>query len=1209
MHLKRIELVGFKTFPDHTEVLLAPGITAVVGPNGCGKSNLMDAVRWVLGEQRARIMRGGKMEEVIFSGTPQRPAMSAAEVTLTIDNQSGHLMSDFTEIAVSRRLDRSGDSEYRLNGRICRLKDLNDLFLDTGMGSHGYAVIQTGMIDAIISENADERRFLFEEAAGISKYKRRQREAVRKMEATAQDLLRLTDLSSEVATRVRSLARQKGMAERQSRLREKWRAFEVAIAAREYRRLIVRIGDLDRNLVTAQDRANGLLAACETLELERQSLRLNVDEAERVAQAAADLAAGAAARVQAHQSQQVRWEDRRRHLEEDRGRIHERRTLLASRTTALSERREQAVIEQAEATRERERIVIVDSDLAKKYTGTKAVSTAAAELLARVDRERTEAEHAHLRLVTEKAAVESRREEYGRYQTEMRERQTRNRLAIETAAGKIAADTDALAAARGHLDTARRKQQEERDLLSERETRIVRLDEEITHRRARLTELREGRELVASLIARGEGLGQAVSKILSDTAKWEGRACGWVDRLRPHDGWASTVAVVLSEHLGALWCRDADVARDLIAALGENPVGYAGVLDPGLLRGDGAGRPKIDDPAFVGWLSEKIDCDDSDRPWVEALYGRVAVVESDGDARRVFAAQQGRLAVASRSGVVISPPGVISTGTDQGEPVVGRRDRLKILDETIGAAERTLAESEGRVDPLSRERDTGRGELESAIGKLTESEEQVSQLERQLEAEHARMTEYRRLEEEMESDLGQTEAGIDAGDPSGATEEELKSACDAAIVRHQEVLQQVTAAEEESNRVSVAVNRTRVEAVEVQARIEAAELECRRRDEARAEIAVEQEELSRRQSGIDVEVRELKEKLLTAKRRHEELTGECERLEGDRREARAELAGRKETMTASEEKLREARHQRDGAEKERGKIEIERSGIAAEAGQWTRRVLDTHQVDLAKETIEDSPLPDDELRAKVEDAQRAMDRLGPVNPLALQEWETENERLKFLEDQIGDLQAAKKSLTETIVELNQTAGRRFLETFDAARVHFQDVFTELFRGGEADVKLVDPERPLESPIEVYARPRGKKFIGLRQLSGGERALTALALLFALYLVKPSPFCILDEVDAPLDDANCGRFLRLLHRFKSRTQFIIVTHNKLTMDAAEILYGVTMEDPGVSKIVSVRLTHTEEGEHVDLAAVDTGAPVEALPAEAPAESIPAAPSEN
>ena len=273
MYLKRIELHGFKTFPDLTEVILSSGITSVVGPNGCGKSNLMDAVRWVLGEQRARILRGGKMEDVIFGGTPQRPGMSAAEVTLIVDNESGGLPTEFSEVSITRRLDRSGESEYRLNGVPCRLKDINDLLLDTGMGSHGYAVIQAAMIDAILSENPEERRFLFEEAAGVSKYKVRQKAAIRKMEATEQDLLRLTDLKNEVATRVRSLARQKGMAERHRQLRDKWKSVDLTLAVREYKLRLERAAALQTDHQTAREQSLTLTAQVDALEIEWQTLR------------------------------------------------------------------------------------------------------------------------------------------------------------------------------------------------------------------------------------------------------------------------------------------------------------------------------------------------------------------------------------------------------------------------------------------------------------------------------------------------------------------------------------------------------------------------------------------------------------------------------------------------------------------------------------------------------------------------------------------------------------------------------------------------------------------------------------------------------------------------------------------------------------------------------------------------------------------------
>ncbi|HWO57372.1 MAG TPA: chromosome segregation protein SMC [bacterium] len=1174
MYLKRIELNGFKTFPDLTEVILSPGITSVVGPNGCGKSNLMDAVRWVLGEQRARVLRGGKMEDVIFSGTPQRPGMSAAEVTLIVDNQSGGLPTDFTEVAITRRLDRSGESEYRLNGVPCRLKDIHDLLLDTGMGSHGYAVIQAAMIDAILSENPDERRFLFEEAAGVSKYKVRQKAALRKMEATEQDLLRLTDLKNEVATHVRSLARQKGMAERHRQLRDRWKAVDLALAVREYKRRLEQASALHQAHQQAREESATLSAQVDQLEIEWQALRVALDEAERVAQAAADRLTEATNLLHAHKTESIRWEDRQRHLREDQARLSERRQALTERLAELEKRRGVADYEANNARAARELIAERVVKVEQAYREARDAVAAREAALAEVDAEHTRIQHAHLRLASQREAWEHRREDVLRRREQLRERRDRQTALVAQAQ----TETDQLT---GELEARRAEER----ALAETHTRLsaqfaewenekTRLTEESRQRDARLAELRAGRDLVAELIQRGEGLGQAAAQILADP-RWAGRVAGWIDRLHPQHDWRHAVEAALAGRIGAIWCDDPATVAELVAHLASGAQGRATILDRSLLAPADT-RPDIQAPEFSGWLSDKIECDTSDRPWVDALLGHVATAADTDAARRLFQAGQGRYAVVTPDGTLFAAPGIIQAGADSAEPLVGRADRLKDFDERIREAEAALASCEQALAALSARLIDQKPALDDAARRLTEMEAEISARQLALEAASTRLAEYRRRAAELDAEWAQQESlGLTDPATDGASETELQTRLAALAAALAEARAALAAAEEKQNQAAAILNQARVEVVESQAKLDAHVTEIRRCEESAAETRLEQESIQARLTEIAAEQETLAANLAGAAARERELQAACDQADSERAATRAEVARRKDAMSGVENRLRELRHTRDDAERKRAQIELELSGLRHDAEQTRLRIQETHGIDPASATIEETADSDDDLREKAESLKQQIDRLGPVNPLALEEYQTEKQRWDFLEKQVGDLRSAKQQLQETIDELNRTAGERFMETFNSARAHFQNVFTELFRGGEADVRLTEEGNPLESPIEIYARPRGKKFIGIRQLSGGERALTALALLFGLYLVKPSPFCILDEVDAPLDDANCGRFLRMIDRFKGRTQFIIVTHNKLTMEAADALYGVTMEQPGISKLVSVRLNRADE----------------------------------
>ncbi|MBI3872542.1 MAG: chromosome segregation protein SMC [candidate division Zixibacteria bacterium] len=1175
MYLKRIELSGFKTFPDLTEVILSSGVTAVVGPNGCGKSNLMDAVRWVLGEQRPRVLRGARMEEVIFGGTPQRPGMSAAEVTLVIDNQSGRLPTEFAEVAVTRLLDRSGESEYRLNGTPCRLKDFADLFLDTGMGSHGYAVIQAGMIDAILSENPDERRFLFEEAAGVSKYKVRQKAALRKMEATDQDLLRLTDLKNEVATHVRSLARQKGTADRHRTLRDKWRAVEVAQASRAYRRLGGEVAALQGRHVQARDTALGLSARCDTLELESQALRLDVDSAERTAQTVADQLAEATAAWHTQKTEQVRLEDRRRHLGEDRARGSERQTALTTRLGDVTARRDRASAQHADELARQEQTAVRLRELDAEYKREVGVASAAEADHRKVQQAFDEAHQVWQRVASQEEAARHHRGEIERQRDLLGERLGQQRALVEQTEREAARLKEALAGASAELDSARDQANSAQTRLTELETARTRQEAEREHSARRLSEWRSERAEMASLIAGGEGLGRGAAQVLSNRERWNGRVSAWIDRLRPQAEWRHCIEMVLADRLGALWCADAKIAAALVAWMQSDPKGRAAILDPSLRMPNRRPKPEISAREFSGWLAEKVDCDNENRPWVEAILGDVAIATSGDGARTLYQALGGGWMVASQNGLVISPPGIVWAGSEGTEPVMGRADRLKGFDEKIALAEQSLERSESEGKRLTAEIESGRATHSDQQSRCQVLGNRVASVRLDLEAHNARLNEYRRRVDEFVAELGDRgQADNQLAFPE-RSEGELKRIRDGLWTKVQASESAMNDARERQQRAGAALNDARVQVVEAQARVDAAATDIRQCDDMMSEIRTELSELTIRLKQIEMELAGLEQEALQVAAAQQQLSGRCRELETTRAEARGEAARRKEILAQQEQQLREVRHQRDVAAQNRSQIEIELSGSHHEADQLRRRTLDMHQVDLGVQAIDDPAGSDDELKEQATSLLQSIERLGPVNPLALEEYEREKQRWDFLERQVGDLRQARTSLADTIAELNRTAGERFMATFESARTNFQTVFTELFRGGEADVRLIDPDQPLESPIEVFVRPRGKKFIGIRQLSGGERALTALALLFGLYLVKPSPFCILDEVDAPLDDANCGRFLRLIDRFKVKTQFIVVTHNKLTMEAADVLYGVTMEQPGVSRIVSVRLNRAGE----------------------------------
>ncbi|MBI5867956.1 MAG: hypothetical protein HZB43_06655 [candidate division Zixibacteria bacterium] len=1176
--LKRIEVAGFKSFPDPTEVVFGKGVIGIVGPNGCGKSNLTDAVRWVLGEQRIRVLRGGKMEEVIFGGTPQRPALSAAEVTLVIDNHSGALACEFEEVAITRRLDRAGVSEYRLNRAACRLKDINDLLMDTGMGSHAYSVIQQGMIDAIISENPDERRSLFEEAAGVSKYKWRKRAALRKLEATEHDLIRLTDLKNEVATRARSLARQKGRAERHRQLRDELRTLQIVEAVRSYRALHESRSQVQDKTRKVYEECTTLQAAYDALELEWQSALLTTEQAEKAATEVADRLAAVTHEWHTAETRKVQLTGRQKYLEDERAQLQTRLASLAARLAETTERLQKAEAGKTDAEQQKEAVARRAQEAEAAYRAIAAEAEQAEQALQRLNDDHAAVTQERAQLDSQRAATVERRQGWGKLIEELNARLERLALEHDQKSQEIERLRQSIVGIDQEVATTQSACDELKRTLAALETERLQLESDARSWTERLQEWESARDMLAGMIARGEGLGAAAEAVLSDAARWEGHVRSLSDRLHPQAGWERAVELALADRLGALWCDDPATAHNLTSYL----AGAATAV------------------------------------WARALLGRIAIVETQAEARRVFDVLGRRSSVVSRDGFLIETSGALrvdgageasamATGTSS-ETIVGRAHRLEEFQQRIMAGRESLGAAKARLEELVSQTAQTRRDLEAKSAQLRDRESQQRNLHLTMEGENARAAELTRLRDDLQNDLSGRKAALADDDVHHGRQDNLIRQLEERTARitdeRRSASEKVAALEEQVRTHSIAVNDARVHTVEAIARFDAVVTEIQRLGESIEETKEEQTQIQSRVAAAAMEAAQMTDQLAILEKSHAELSAAREQLEAMRTSTRAEAMRHHETSSAIDVKVKEARHRRDDAERARSQADIELSRLDVEIDQSRRRMSETLQIDADETKIEESPLTLEELKSKIADIAGHIEGLGPVNPLALEEYEHEKQRWDFFEKQVGDLRAAKKALTETIAELNITAGKRFMETFETARMNFQEVFTQLFRGGEADVRLTNPEDPLDSPIEIFARPRGKKFIGLRQLSGGERALTALSLLFGLYLVKPSPFCILDEVDAPLDDANCARFRRLVDRFKGRTQFIIVTHNKLTMEAADVLYGVTMEQPGVSRIVSVRLKH--EGESASdpaLIAEDADEPtVEEIPTpSAPVES--------
>lgn len=1180
MYLSRLELYGFKSFAQRTVVEFSSGVTSVVGPNGCGKTNILDAVRWVLGEQRSATLRSERMESVIFNGSAQRRPLGMAEVSLTIENSRGILPMEYGEIVLTRRLYRSGESEYLMNRQPCRLKDINDLFMDTGMGAGSYSVIELKMVEDLLSDKPEERRQLFEEAAGITKYKHRRRAALRKLDETRQHILRLEDVVAEAERQVAALKRQVGRTERHRELTLELRETELGLAREDLARWNNRLAPL-RRLVEQ----GGLQAARLEAELARQGSLLSG--------LGNDLLRAEEAAAEGDLSLRARWEDcrkledealvtreRLKALERDQARLEREQAELAPR---LAENR--ARCGGLEATEHEAAAAQLELD-----AGLEQAASRALQAEQRLDVLRAQLEQARARVLDllgrqarlggEQAGVTAALDGHRRRRADLEEElqllqadrgeRGLEREALDLLLGqgrervRLAGETrgaarESVEAAREALQEARRAQQE---LQSE------------------LRALEGRRQLLEQLLSRFEGVPGGARVVL------EKRLPGVLDVLgnlvHADAGLLPALESALGEAAGWVLAEDSaavDAAAGLLREVGKGGCTFA-VLDrvprqngaaaapagcrplAAILRCDERVRPLLDHLLRDCWLVE----DDGLQPWEDPARAGQLFVTPDGESRRPpLLRRHGRGAGGGHLGLRFQAEGLKSEGENLAQQA-GERDRLTAerqaglhaAEEELAAAElahqaagEALREQERRRERLSLEEERAGRDEEGFRRSLAELAQRVGEVERRERA-------LRQQHDELQAERDEAE---DANSRLAAQSEEQARATRGLLEARGTA--QMAASE---GRLKLDALRRELEQVrrfllEGGERLEHASAERAEGEARRVGLVARREELERLQ-------------IAAALAREEE-----ERRQDERKALLAELRGRQRELRGAEDELR---GERDGLRERAHQAELESRGLEARLAALLERIQSDYEVQLElpepvgeeDEQNEDPVLAAGRAESREERRQRsaelkdALRRLGPVNLLAIEEYETESSRAGFLRAQLSDLLEAEAMLQETIGRINRVARELFEETFRQIRSNFEYLFRKLFSDGRADLQL-GGEDPLEADIQISATPSGKRIQNLMLMSGGEKTLTAIALLFGIYMVKPSPFCILDEVDAPLDDSNIARFNTLIQEFSGMTQFIIITHNKKTMGYADQLYGVTMAEEGVSSIVSVQ----------------------------------------
>jgi len=1181
MYLSKLELQGFKSFADSTTLTFNSGVTTIVGPNGCGKSNLVDAIRWVLGEQRPTALRSEKMENLIFNGTTSRRPLGMAEVELTIENTDGVLPTEYTEVTIGRRLFRDGTSEYLMNGTQCRLKDITDLFMDTGMAADAYSVIELKMVDELVSGSTEDRRRMLEEAAGITRYKMRRRQALRKLDSTQSDLDRVRDLTDEVETRVERLERQAEKAQRYQQAEDTLRRLEVLLAQVEYDRLADRRTELQDREDAHADRAEALATDEQDAEARLEELREKLRACEATLQDRREALQEHRTRVRELEAEQRLQRERLTRAREDRDEAQQAQQEDRERRRAVVEQRQR--LEQA-LKQARPALDAAETALETARTERNEAKTTADELREQVQQLRQTAEaaaeeHAQRRRTLDQ--LTNRRE----LLTDERERARRQ---LEDLEETICTLDDQIETARTERDTAAADLQDAQSALDEAQAEYEKREEALVEAREHLQELERQLdaadaevELLEDLVGSYDEFSEAV-QFLATADEPLGELRTVVDVLSCDDDVRLALDAALGDLASCVVVPTADQARAAVARLRTAENGRASFLVLNRLPDPVPTHPA---PDHAVPLREVVRTTEPDYELLaDVLLHDCYLVDTLDTAEAVAEAAEGAPRIFARTGEWVDARGVLHGGgpQDSGSPAtrrIGRREQLNRARDQRAELRAACDEQKAAVEDARAELEAiDRAAYETAVDEaettLAEAEQHLERARHERKTATERRVELRERIDDIEADLADHEEHIDRLRRRVEAAEEETKALRQKRVNAEESLE---GAERRERAAVDAFGEAQVEAVEARNRVESLAQDLER---TRQQIADLDRRAERRTQKIDDHESTIEEALDAQTELDEKIASirdERETHDQSVEDAEEAVQDVKEQIDAAESHLRTLRRKREKALEQKNDAAVER----AEVETRIRDLLESIEADFDRDLAENpisvpEGFDESEAQSEVKSLRGTINALGDVNPLALEEYEEEKERLEFLKEQKADLEEAEETLLDTIAEINTKASERFLNTFTEIRESFDDIFAELFGGdASAELRLEDPDEPIDSAIEIVAKPRGKRPVTLDQLSSGEKALTATALLFAIYLVKPSPFCVLDEVDAPLDDANVERFMNLVRRFEADTQFILVTHSQRTMDLSDRMYGVTMEEQGVSTLVGVEFDEATE----------------------------------
>ena len=1176
MQLLRLEIKGFKSFGDKVVVRFDEGITGVVGPNGCGKSNIIDAMRWVLGEHRTKHLRSDKMSNVIFNGTAKRKAADAAEVSLYFDNNRQLLPPEYKEVCITRRYTRSGSSEYFLNGTPCRRKDITNLLMNTGATSNSYAIIELKMVDDILTDREDARKVMFEEAAGVAQFKQRKKETLAKLEATLSDLERVEDLVHEIEKNMSGLERQAKQAEKYFSTKEAYEKFSIALAKRQ-------VKSNSDDFVDLNNQINEIVAQKETLTQEQESLENSIEDQKNTATEQEKIIA----EKRRYLSSQT---DKINHLQNEKVRNEDRTQFLSRNRQQIEEQllQDESGTEQAGQSLESLQQNLESQE--KQFLETQAIL------------EEFNKSHSEEKVKTEnlRSAMQAAQEKFKTLQNDILILQKEIELKENQQSGskqendQMALDFSGQA---DELQITQKKVQEIENELKERNNQISELEkieaertqkinslttqneslkEQIALKQRKESSLKAEQNLTKSLVENMEGFSNAL-KFLNDyqntDESWSEKAVLLADIFTAQEEYNDALFSILEPYLNFYVVQTEDEARKAISLLTENEQGKANFFVLEKLENVIPNLPPIDNA--VAALAV-IQFDESYKKLAYSLFHNVYFSENDNSN------DVEGFTIALKNGQFVARNGGNWTGGKGKENAnqnsqLGRKQRLEELNKEILTLEEEISVLENqRQDFLSQIENLHEQSQFEELRNLQKETNHISQQKISLQAKAEQMQENVRRSEERKQ-AAQERLSILAEQLEKLKPQINQKREDAKIAEraYYDLNDKYSTQNERFQGIAEELQEKNMSFIQFENKIENLKQEIKFKQTSlltgKERITQSQQQLQE----IAEEVNQLKEKITL---QIEEITSLEEikaDLQGELSEIENQFYKLREEITRVEKVIKELQRQRENCDTRTMSFQNKLNETKLKLTATRERLSAEFEIELTDELLEakteEDALPDETLIDEIEAAKRRLQRIGTINATAKEAYDEIKGRHDFIVEQRSDLFDAQKLLEDTIAELDNAAKTAFLDAFNQIRENFIRVFRSLFSEEDnCDLTLTTPDDPLSSKIEIIAQPKGKRPLTIKQLSGGEKTLTAVALLFALYLLRPAPFCIFDEVDAPLDDANIDKFNRIIKKFSEEVQFIIVTHNKRTMVSTDVVYDVTMPEIGVSKVLPVDL---------------------------------------